>query len=119
MNFRHIVRIAILALIFSLQACVAPTATSERYRVLSVPVMESVKAGMSQAEVLQILGQPWNTVVYPLKPNETYYNWKWRNFLDEGMIFGVVFDADNRVLRAESWRDMTDRKNISAPSWGG
>ena len=119
MTIKRIVGTALLTLFLGLQACTVPTATSERYRVLSEPVMDSIQAGMSQAEVLNILGQPWNTVVYPLKPNETYYNWKWRNFLDEGMMFGVVFDADNRVIRAESWRDMTDHKNISAPSWGG
>ena len=117
MNFRHIVRIATLALIFSLQACVMPTATSERYRVLSVPVMESVKAGMSQAEAWSILGEPLSTTVYPLKPNETYYNWKWRNDLAEGMMLGIVLDKDNRVIRTEIWRDIHDAKNISAPSW--
>jgi hypothetical protein len=117
MNFRHIVRIAILALIFSLQACVAPTATSERYRVLSVPVMESVKAGMSQAEAWRILGEPWSTTVYPLKPSETYYNWKWRNDLDEGMMFSIVLDKENLVIRTEIWRDLRDPKNIGAPSW--
>ncbi len=116
MNFKYIICITVFTLILSLQACVAPTATSERYRVLSVPVMESVKAGMSQAEAWRILGEPWSTTAYPLKPNETYQNWKWRNFLDEGMLFAIVLDKDNRVIRTETWRDVHDAKNISA-SW--
>ena len=117
MKIKYIVGTALLALFLGLQACAVPTATSERYRVLSEPVMESVKAGMSQAEAWRILGEPWSTTVYPLKPCETYYNWKWRNYLDEGMMFGVILDTQNRVIRTETWRDLHDPKNISAPSW--
>jgi hypothetical protein len=117
MKFKHIVGTAFLALFLGLQACAVPTATSERYRVLSLPVMESVKAGMSQAEAWRILGEPWDTTVYLLKPSETYNNWKWRNDSDEGMMFGVVLNKDNLVIRTETWRDLRDPKNIGAPSW--
>jgi hypothetical protein len=109
--------VVLLALLHYLQGCAAPTATSERYRLLSEPVMASVKAGMTQAQAWHILGEPWSTTAYPLKPNETYQNWKWRNFLDEGMLFAIVLDKDNRVIRTETWRDIHDAKNISAPSW--
>ena len=117
MKLKLIAHTALLTLLLGLQACAAPTATSERYRLLSVPMMESVKVGMSQVEAWLILGEPWDTIVYPLKPNETYDNWKWRNDADEGMMFGVVLDKQNRVIRTETWRDMRDPKNIGAPSW--
>ncbi len=117
MKIKLIAQTVLFALLMSLQACVAPTATSERYRVLSLPMMESVKAGMTQVEAWRILGEPWDSIVYPLKPNETYDNWKWRNDQDEGMMFGVVLDRNNRVIRTETWRDLRDPKNIGAPSW--
>ncbi len=114
MKIKHIAGTALLALFLGLQACAVSTSTSERYRVLSVLMMESVKTGMSQAEVWRILGEPWNTTVYPLKPDEAYNNWKWRNDADEGMMFGTVLDKDNRVIRTETWRDLHDRKSMSA-----
>ncbi len=117
MKIKHIGGTALLALFLGLQACAISTATSERHRLLSVPMMDSVKANMSQAEAWRILGEPWSTKVYPLKPNETYNNWKWRNDQEEGMFFAIVLDKGNRVIRTETWRDVHDAKNNSPPTW--
>jgi hypothetical protein len=108
----------LLAACLALQGCgTAPNEKSEYYRVLSIPVMDSIQAGMSKAQVIDVLGQPWHTLTYSARPDEMNYQWKWRNSSDEGMLFGVVFDKNWVVQSAGSWRDLNDPKNIGAPSW--
>jgi outer membrane protein assembly factor BamE (lipoprotein component of BamABCDE complex) len=117
MTIKRTIQIFLFALLLCLQACAVPTNTSERYRVLTVPMMESVKVGMTQDEAWRILGKPWNWVTYALNSNESYNNWKWRNDQQEIMTFSVVLDKNNRVIRTEAWLDVRGRRGNNLSGW--
>ena len=95
----------IFASLLGLMGCDPAAWEAERKR-LQPENFDKIKAGMLEMEVIQILGKPHQMVTYPLKPNEQYYHWRWRNSSNEAMIFSAVFDADKVVIRTENMRDL-------------
>jgi hypothetical protein len=83
-----------------------PAAWDAERKRLQPENFEKITVGMLEFEVVKILGKPRQTVVYDLKPLETYYHWHWRNSSNEAMIFSVVFDPDKVVIRTEQMRDI-------------
>jgi outer membrane protein assembly factor BamE (lipoprotein component of BamABCDE complex) len=103
-----------LVSVLGLQGCATPNETSENYRRLSASTLDKVAVGMSEPDVLKILGNPWTVITYARKPNETYLNWYWTTDSNDAMIFSAVIDRDNAVIRTEKWLDPMNPKNMSA-----
>ena len=105
---------ALLAIFLTLHGCAAPSETSENYRRLNAQTLDKVTEGMTKADALKLLGNPWTVITYRGKPNETYLNWYWRANVNDAMIFSAVMDTDNKVIRTERWLDPNDPQNLSA-----
>lgn len=70
-------------------------------QVLNPQNFAAVLPGMSMEQVRKLLGKPLKTTRFALK-NETHYDWRFLNPPNTAMIFGVVFDADLRVISSAS-----------------
>jgi hypothetical protein len=56
--------------------------------------------------VRKLLGKPAKISKYPLKPNETHYDWRWQEAPTRTKIFTVTFDTDMRVQSTGSVDDV-------------
>lgn len=69
-------------------------------QVLHPQYFERVRAGMTQAQVRRLLGQPAKTQRYALKQEEDW-EWRWQDGPNAVRLFSVSFDKDGRVLHSE------------------
>jgi hypothetical protein len=110
---RSILAMGFVASLLGLIGC-DPQAWEEERKRLQPVNFEKITVGMLELEVVQILGKPHKVITYALKPQETYYNWRWRTPLNEAMIFSAILDPDKVVIRTENWRDPDDPQNQGA-----
>jgi outer membrane protein assembly factor BamE (lipoprotein component of BamABCDE complex) len=68
-------------------------------QVLHPQYFERVRAGMTQAQVRRLLGQPARTQRYA-KPGEDW-EWRWQDGPNAVRLFSVSFGPDGRVLHSE------------------
>jgi hypothetical protein len=112
MKKREFALVGIFTSFLTLIGCDPQAWEAERQRLQPVN-FEKIQVGMSEAEVLEVLGKPRHTVAYPLKPSETYFNWHWQNSQGDAMIFSAIFNPEKTVIRTETWRDPQDPKYAS------
>lgn len=68
-------------------------------QVLHPQYFERVRAGMTQAEVRRLLGQPARTQRYAAQPGEDW-EWRWQDGPNAVRLFSVSFGPDGRVLHS-------------------
>ncbi|MEY8879752.1 MAG: outer membrane protein assembly factor BamE [Leptothrix sp. (in: b-proteobacteria)] len=69
-------------------------------QVLHPQYFERVRAGMTQAQVRRLLGQPARTQRYAAQPGEDWA-WRWQDGPNAVRLFSVSFGPDGRVLHSE------------------
>lgn len=73
-------------------------------QVLKADTFAKVTTDLDKAQVRRLLGQPAKTIIYPLKPNEEHWDWRYMDGT-QSRWFTVTFDANGRVLRTASTLD--------------
>ncbi len=112
MSKREFATVSLLSSILSLIGCDPQAWEAERKR-LQPENFDKIRAGMTESDVIQILGKPHQTINYALKPLESYFNWRWVNSSGDAMIFSAIFSPEKIVIRTETWRDPQDPKLVS------
>lgn len=73
-------------------------------QVLKADNFAKVTPDLDKAQVRRLLGQPAKTIVYPLKPNEEHWDWRYMDGT-QSRWFTVTFDPNGRVLRTATALD--------------
>lgn len=66
-------------------------------QVLTEQNFEKVIPGMMMEDVRKMLGKPGKINKYAMKPQETHYEWRFVQPVNQSKIFTVTFNADWRV----------------------
>ena len=73
-------------------------------QVLTPQNFAKVQPGMAMEDLRKMLGKPAKVTPYPLK-RETEWDWRWVQPPDTPMVFTVVLNDDQRVVRSGSSND--------------
>ncbi len=73
-------------------------------QVLTPENFARVQPGMAMEDLRKLLGKPAKVTPYALK-RETEWEWRWVQPPNSAMVFSVVLNADQRVLRSGSSPD--------------
>ena len=73
-------------------------------QVLKADNFAKVTTDLDKAQVRRLLGQPAKTMIYPLKPNEEHWDWRYMDGT-QSRWFTVTFDTNERVLRTATTLD--------------
>jgi outer membrane protein assembly factor BamE (lipoprotein component of BamABCDE complex) len=73
-------------------------------QVLKADNFAKVSPDLDKAQVRRLLGQPAKTTIYPLKPNEEHWDWRYTDGT-QSRWFTVTFDPNGRVLRTATALD--------------
>jgi outer membrane protein assembly factor BamE (lipoprotein component of BamABCDE complex) len=79
-------------------------------QVLKASEFAKIKPGMDKAEVRRMLGKPYKTAKYDLKPDEEHWDWRWLDG-QRAMVFSVTFDRDGKVATSASSDDPREQQN--------
>ena len=79
-------------------------------QVLTPQNFARVQPGMAMEQLRKMLGKPARRTPYPLR-NETEWEWRWLQPPNSPMVFTVVLDNDQRVVRAGSSPDRSVEAN--------
>ena len=79
-------------------------------QVLTPQNFAQVQPGMAMEQLRKMLGKPARRTPYPLK-KETEWEWRWLQPPNSPMVFTVVLDNDQRVVRAGSSPDRSVEAN--------
>jgi outer membrane protein assembly factor BamE (lipoprotein component of BamABCDE complex) len=73
-------------------------------QVLKADNFAKVTPDLDKSQVRRLLGQPAKTTIYPLKPNEEHWDWRYMDGT-QSRWFTVTFDANGRVQGTTSTLD--------------
>lgn len=73
-------------------------------QVLKADNFAKVTTDLDKAQVRRLLGQPAKTMIYPLKPNEEHWDWRYMDGT-QSRWFTVTFDPNGRVQRTATTLD--------------
>lgn len=73
-------------------------------QVLKADNFAKVTTDLDKTEVRRLLGRPAKTIIYPLKPNEEHWDWRYMDGT-QSHWFTVTFDTNGRVLRTATALD--------------
>ena len=79
-------------------------------QVLTPENFARVRTGMAMEDVRKLLGKPAKVTPYPLK-RETEWDWRWLQPPNTPMVFTVVMNDDQRVVRSGSSQDRAAEPN--------
>jgi outer membrane protein assembly factor BamE (lipoprotein component of BamABCDE complex) len=77
-------------------------------QVLKADNFAKVTADLDKSQVRRLLGKPAKTAIYPLKPNEEHWDWRYMDGT-QSHWFTVTFDPNGRVLRTAVTLDEPQR----------
>jgi outer membrane protein assembly factor BamE (lipoprotein component of BamABCDE complex) len=66
-------------------------------QVLKPAEFAKIQPGMDKAAVRRMLGRPFKTARYDLKPDEEHWDWRWLDG-QVAKIFSVAFNRDGKVM---------------------
>jgi hypothetical protein len=79
-------------------------------KVLDLPHFARVTPGLDQDEVLRIVGPPGRTEEFP-RSRELAWDYRFVDAWGYSSNFTVVYDAERRVKKAFTWREMHDERD--------
>lgn len=82
-----------------------------RENVLEPKHFARLRQGMTEDEVLRVIGPPWpNWTIYFAARDELVWEWRWCDDFGEPARFNVLFDGSTRQLRSTA--SLTERQSI-------
>lgn len=82
-----------------------------RENVLEPKHFARLRQGMTEDEVLRVIGPPWpNWTMYFAARDELVWEWRWCDDFGEPSRFNVLFDGSSRKLRSTA--NLTERQAI-------
>ena len=79
-------------------------------KVLDLPHFARVTPGLDADAVLRIVGPPGRTEEFP-RQRELVWDYRFMDAWGYSSNFSVVFDAERRVRKAFTWREMRDERD--------